>query len=131
MTHKVTLNPRQQISLEGLASQQGGKAGELRVWFSILEKVETKKDFRDLYLKTFPNGISQWDEGELALAGTVEVELDTNELQKILDLLNNYDRFLTPDMRWVTPTVKTITDLLDSEVTTSRASKTRPIQGRS
>lgn len=113
MNIKITM--KQRIALESLLSiQQGKAAGELRVYFAILDKVTVPPNVRDMFLRPLPNGNAIWDDDALAIAELYDLEVETEEINKLIDLLTNWDRFITADLRWVNPLKKLLQEAQES-----------------
>ena len=99
----IEITAQQRVQLEGLVAVQTGKAGELRIYFNLLEKLQTPAAYKRSLIDKLPNGLEVWNEAALAVAETVELALEQEEADRLRDLLEKWDRFTVVDMRWVKP----------------------------
>lgn len=116
MAFSIELGPRERIGLEASVSQQTGKAGDLRVFWAILEKVRCDELYRKTFMRPVMGGIA-WDEEAIAHAELFHVELDREEIHKIQDVLRDWPGFSTADYRWISPLTSQLSDALNRKPT--------------
>jgi hypothetical protein len=118
MSFDFKIAPQARVMLESVIAMQEGKAGELRIYFNLLEKLKTTLPYRQSLIIRRPNGNEEWNEEALAIAPPFEVSLEQEEIDQIRKLLAEW-RFKTADLRWINP-LKTE---LDTVGTRNKSSK--------
>ncbi len=122
MAYTLKLSAKERIGLDTLMGMQGGKAAELRIPFQILEKLDVTVGYKERFLKPIPGGVLIWDNEAVELAESLPVEFEMDELHKIQEVIDKWDRFQTADLRWVNSLKAAVRNLIE-EAPTKKAVK--------
>lgn len=105
------------MALEAVIGAQGGKAGELRILFGILEKLAPAAEQRKIYIKKLPGGVVDVNEELLDLADDMTLDLERAEAEKVIEVLDSWQGFSTRDMKWMLPLRQQLRDSLEPDRT--------------
>jgi len=123
MSIPIELTAQQRISLENLVAVQTGKTGDLRIYFNLLEKLKTDRKYKRRLIVVLPGGSEIWNEEALAIEPRVTLHLEQEEVDKVKELLDRWERFTTSDLLWVNP-LKMCLGNLEISAATTRGKKT-------
>jgi hypothetical protein len=103
---QITVNMMQRLNLDALLSIQRGGLEDLFTLHDIREKVRVPQELRDSYVKMLPDGRAMLDEKAVELAESMEVELEKDEVRRLLKLFKEWANFTEGDVAWVGPLKK-------------------------
>jgi len=100
----VNLDYQQRLNLAALIGQQKGTVADLRLWWSLLDKLELsaeeKKFINFRLVQDSGYSIPTWDAHAPVLS---EIELSADELGKVREVLDNCPNFRVVDYVWLRP----------------------------
>lgn len=105
----VTLDMTTRLIVETILGQQKGTLDDLEVPSDILKRIKVPKEEKDNFLRVVRGQVIV-DEEALAAAQPFEVELEKEEVKRLIKIFSEWPGFSPGDVQYVQPFIRALRD---------------------
>jgi hypothetical protein len=99
----LALSLRQRLALEAVLGAQRGTVEQLLTFGDILRKIRVSDEDRERCVRPLPDGRAIVDLEATKRAPEIEVDLEKEEVRKLLKVLTSWEGFGPADLEWLLP----------------------------